>query len=99
MKKAGFWRRFGAVFIDSIITSPTVLIFHWGPGVNTTESSFVSLIGIIYETILISQWGGYTIGKKIMGIRVVTITRKQLDWVKAFVRAVSKVLSAIVFLV
>lgn len=52
----------------------------------------------IYETVLISQWGGYTIGKKIMGIRVVSVEGKQIGWVEAFVRAVSKILSYFLFL-
>jgi len=53
---------------------------------------------IIYETILVSQWGGYTVGKKIMGIKVVTTKGKQLDWVTAFVRSVSKALSGMFLL-
>jgi|SRR5579859_2448191 len=52
---------------------------------------------IIYETILVSQWGGYTIGKKIMGIRVVPAKGKNIDWVTAFVRSVSKTLSTLFF--
>lgn len=48
---------------------------------------------IIYETILVSQWNGYTVGKKIMGIRVVSQNGGPVDWVKAFVRSISKVLS------
>ena len=50
----------------------------------------------IYETVLISQWGGYTIGKKIMGIKVVSIPGGKVDWVKAFVRSISKILSGLV---
>ena len=78
MNKAGFWRRFFAVFIDHI--------FSFGVFI------------IIYETILISQWGGYTIGKKIMGIRVVSIDRKPIGLVEAFVRSISKILSYFLFL-
>jgi len=96
MKKAGFWRRFAAVLIDGLITSPFIIVDHWSW---SFEGNYAlsSLAFIVYETILVSQWGGYTVGKKIMGIRVVTTAGKQLDWVKSFVRAVSKILSGIPF--
>jgi uncharacterized RDD family membrane protein YckC len=52
----------------------------------------------LYETILISQWGGYTIGKKIMGIRVVAVDGKPIGLVEAFVRSISKILSYFLFI-
>ncbi len=78
MNKAGFWRRFFAVFIDHIFS--------------------LGVFIILYETVLISQWGGHTIGKKIMGIRVVSVDGKQIGWVEAFVRSISKILSYFLFL-
>ncbi len=57
----------------------------------------LGLFWILYETILVSQWGGYTVGKKIMGIRVVSKKGGKVDWVKAFVRSVSKILSGLFF--
>jgi len=53
---------------------------------------------ILYETILVSQWGGYTVGKKIMGIRVVSVDDKPISLVEAFVRSISKILSYFLFL-
>ncbi len=52
---------------------------------------------ILYETILVSQWDGYTVGKKIMGVRVVSANRGKIDWVRALVRSVSKILSGLLF--
>jgi uncharacterized RDD family membrane protein YckC len=57
----------------------------------------LGLFWIIYETILVSQWNGYTVGKKIMGIRVVSLKGGKVDWVRAFVRSVSKILSGMFF--
>src|ERR1041384_6494149 len=94
MKKAGFWRRFVAVFIDGLITSPFIIVDRWCWSFDGNYA-LSSLAFIVYETILVSQWRGYTVGKKIMGIRVVTTAGKQLDWVKAFVRTVSKTLSSL----
>ena len=78
-KKAGFWKRLVAQLIDGLI--------FWVFG-------FV-VLGIAYETILVSQWDGYTIGKKIMGIRVVSASGHSVGWMQALIRAVSKILSAL----
>ena len=95
MNKAGFWRRFVAVFIDGILLAPFSYLSLIAAG-----NSYAGFpLQIIYETILISQWGGYTVGKKVMGIRVVTTGGEQLDWVKSFIRAVSKILSALALLI
>jgi uncharacterized RDD family membrane protein YckC len=58
----------------------------------------LSVFIILYETVLISQWGGYTVGKKIMDIRVVSVNGKPIGWVEAFVRSISKILSYFFFL-
>jgi uncharacterized RDD family membrane protein YckC len=84
MTKAGFWVRFVAIFIDGIL--------FWAIGWAIHFPLF-GLLGIVYETVLISQWNGQTIGKKIMGIKVVTTSGGSLDLLKAFIRSLSKILS------
>ena len=86
MKKASLLKRFLAVLIDGLFFGGLFWIFR---------NPSVQILSIVYETILISQWNGYTIGKKIMGIKVVTTSGGQVDWVKAFVRSISKILSGI----
>ena len=85
MKKAGFFRRFLAAFIDGLLFGGVGLVLH--------NNSF-GLLSIVYETVLISQWNGQTIGKKILGIRVKAASGK-IDWLKAFIRSISKILSAL----
>lgn len=87
MKKAGFIKRFAAVFIDGLIFCALSA---------AVQSAFFICLSILYETILISQWGGFTIGKKVMGIKVVTESGNQVDILKAFIRSLSKLLSYIV---
>ena len=86
MNKAGFFKRFLAVFIDGLLFGGCGLIL---------QNNAFGFLSIVYETILISQWNGQTIGKKIMGLKVVTTSGGQLDWVKALIRAISKILSSI----
>jgi uncharacterized RDD family membrane protein YckC len=84
MKKAGFITRFVAIFIDGILFGAIGWAIHF---------PLFGLLGIVYETILIAQWNGQTIGKKIMGIKVVTTSGGSLDGLKSFIRSVSKILS------
>ncbi len=69
----------------------------WRRWVALVIDLFLSLgfLLIVYETILLSQWNGYTIGKKIMGIKVVRTDGKTPDWIHAFVRSISRWLSAL----
>ena len=87
MKKASIFKRFLAILIDGILFGGLFWVFR---------NPSVQLLSIVYETILISQWNGYTVGKKIMGIKVISASGGQVDWVKAFVRSISKVLSGLV---
>lgn len=86
MTKAGFLIRFLAVFIDGLLFAGVGIAIHF---------PLFGLLGIVYETILISRWNGQTIGKKIMGIKVVTVAGGSLDATRAFIRSLSKILSAL----
>ncbi|HVM31706.1 MAG TPA: RDD family protein [bacterium] len=86
MTKASFLARFGAVLIDGLL--------FWGVGF-AIHFFWFGLLGIVYETVLLSNWNGQTIGKKIIGIRVVTTSGQGLDATKAFVRSAGKILSAL----
>ena len=85
MKQAGFGRRLVALWIDSLLFCG----FFW-------VAFSIPFLFVLYETILISQWKGQTIGKKIMGLKVVAVSGEPVDWVKAFVRSIGRVLSALV---
>lgn len=86
MKKAGFFRRLLAAMIDGFLFGVLA------EGVNGGLGLF---LWIAYETVLVSQWKGFTIGKKIMEIRVVPVSGGQVDWLKSLVRALSQVLSGL----
>ena len=88
MKKASFFERFIAIFIDGLVL---------GVGFHFLRLGGLFLF-VLYETILLSQWNGQTIGKKVMGLKVVTTSGKKPDWVKALIRSLSRALSGILLL-
>ena len=72
MNPAGFWIRFGATFLDAIfmglpLAVTSYLIF------GESDTWLTTLGSNVYFVLLPTLWVGYTIGKKIVGIRVVNL--------------------------
>lgn len=69
----GFWARFGALILDSLIIGiPLSMISYLITG-NTEGDILTGLIEFLYYLIVPVLWMGYTIGKKIVGIRIVKL--------------------------
>lgn len=74
----GFWKRFLAGLLDGIIVSlPLAIIFGLitGDWENENYSTFFDFLYMLLVPIL---WYGYTVGKRIMGIRIVRMDGKKL---------------------
>lgn len=89
---AGFWKRIGALFIDTLIVG----IFGYGLGL-VFENQFVELAGwgrIVGFVIAITYFGimnskitcGQTIGKKLLNIQVVNSESRPIEVVTSFFR-------------
>ncbi|WP_100373889.1 RDD family protein [Bacillus sp. FJAT-45037] len=69
---AGFWIRFGASLLDGLLLGLVGIIFAAVLGFSETgQLVFDSIIQLGYLIIVPVIWVGYTIGKKICGVRVV----------------------------
>ncbi|MFE3892553.1 RDD family protein [Priestia sp. YIM B13446] len=78
-KPAGFWIRLLGNLLDGIIVSiPLGLIGFLITGDFDREDPITSLIGFIYAVAVPILWYGYTIGKRIVGVRIVKINGKKL---------------------
>ncbi|MED3691279.1 RDD family protein [Peribacillus butanolivorans] len=74
----GFWKRLLALILDGIIiTLPLTLIFGWITG-DWEEDNISTFIDLLYTLIVPILWYGYTVGKRIMGIRIVRVDGKKL---------------------
>jgi uncharacterized RDD family membrane protein YckC len=75
---AGFWIRFAASIIDTVIVMiPLTLISylitgHWEGDMYTT------ILSILYYLILPVIWTGYTIGKRIVGMRIAKVNGEKI---------------------
>jgi uncharacterized RDD family membrane protein YckC len=95
-KEAGFWMRFWAFLIDTLIVSaiigicinPIFYLFDWDLGSTNWYAPIVIISGIIYYTyfILMTKIFAQTVGKMIFGLKVRTDSGAPLDWMTVIFR-------------
>ncbi|AZV59505.1 RDD family protein [Peribacillus frigoritolerans] len=74
----GFWKRLFAGVLDGIIVSaPLAIIFGVITG-DWENENFSTLFNFLYMVIVPILWYGYTVGKRIVGIRIVRMDGKKL---------------------
>jgi uncharacterized RDD family membrane protein YckC len=77
---AGFWVRFFAGLLDAIIIGiPLSIISYLFFGV-WEETSITSFGNILYSIIVPVLWVGFTVGKKIMGIRIIKVDGSKIGY-------------------
>ncbi len=73
-KPAGFWVRLVALITDAIILSVCLITFSFMLGFNDDQTQlFSTLVEVAYSVLLPLTWVGYTIGKRLLGIRIVKL--------------------------
>jgi uncharacterized RDD family membrane protein YckC len=70
---AGFWVRLGASLLDALIIGVPLFILSYLITGDTEGDWFTKLLSFLYSLLLPIVWSGYTIGKKIMGVRIVKV--------------------------
>lgn len=80
LNPAGFWIRLAANLLDGLIIGlPLFLISYLITG-DTQGDLFTNLISFLYSLLLPIFWYGYTVGKKILGIRIVKVNGDQVGF-------------------
>lgn len=96
VKYQGFAIRFIAVLIDMFILGLLgSMLRKTIPFVGRPWMQ--SLISSLYYILLWVNWNGQTVGKKLLGIKVVKVDGKKLDYQDAIVRYLMYMASALVF--
>lgn len=107
---AGFWERFSARMLDSVLTYiaaiPLMLIvgfpFYWIRATNDPEPLWAGLAilaawfvaWVSYYSILHGAYG-QTIGKILLGVKVTEVSGKPISYGRALVRSIAEILSVI----
>ncbi|XEC96304.1 RDD family protein [Paenibacillus tarimensis] len=70
-REAGFWIRLGALLLDAIIIGiPLAIISLAITGGKSADEPITNLLSLLYSLLLPVIWNGYTVGKRICGIRI-----------------------------
>jgi uncharacterized RDD family membrane protein YckC len=97
--RSGFWRRFVAALLDSIILGVVGGILGAVLSSNDNSATLVGvLLGIAYYTYFEGSTG-QTLGKKALGIRVISLEGGgSIGYGRAFIRYIGRIVSGIVLL-
>jgi uncharacterized RDD family membrane protein YckC len=90
MEYAGFWRRFGAIFIDGVIGWLVGVVL----GVVTRSPIAVSIVfAFLYEPLFLSSVLQGTPGKALLGLRITDLHGNRITFKKAIIRYLMKLVS------
>jgi uncharacterized RDD family membrane protein YckC len=101
---AGFWIRFGAAFIDGLITGAAGVIILFATGgsfenQNPLNNLINIIIGWLYAAAMESSDRQATLGKMAVGIKVTDMNGERISFGKATGRHFAKIISAIILLI
>lgn len=71
---AGFWIRFGALILDALIVGVPLTIIALVITGRTEDEYVTDILSFLYTLLTPIFWNGYTIGKRICGIRIVKVS-------------------------
>ena len=96
LKTAGFWMRFWAFALDSIIISaivgiavqPLFTVMDWSVSSSAWYAPFTIISGIIFYAyfVLMTKFFKQTLGKMVLGIKVQKDNGEALDWMTVLFR-------------
>jgi uncharacterized RDD family membrane protein YckC len=94
--RAGFWRRFGSAFVDGILIG--IVNFILEAALKGAGVGLALLVSVAYFTSLEGSASGQTVGKRALGIRVISLDDGgPIGYGRAFIRWIGRYVSAIVF--
>jgi len=95
---AGIGKRFVAIIIDCVIVGVVIGALSFGLKGSALEGLLSAVIGFGYFIYFEGSERQATLGKQVMGIRVVTANGGKVDFAKAAVRNLSRILSGILLI-
>lgn len=87
-RPAGFWVRLGAAILDGLIIGvPLAIISYFVTG-SAEDNIFTSTLNFLYTLLVPVVWAGYTVGKKIVGVRIAKVNGEKLGFGTMFMRTI-----------
>ena len=70
---AGFWKRLAASLLDGLIIGVPITIIGYFITNSWDNNWFTSVANLVYALVVPAVWSGYTVGKKLLGIRIAKV--------------------------
>ncbi|QQE76011.1 RDD family protein [Brevibacillus composti] len=74
----GFWRRLGGSLLDGLIIGVPLVLISWLITGSLEDNFVANMLSTLYYVLVPVFWAGYTVGKKIVGIRIVKVDGSQV---------------------
>ncbi|WP_093271070.1 RDD family protein [Psychrobacillus sp. OK032] len=88
LNPAGFWARLGASLLDSLIIGIPLAIISYLIVGDWEDTPITSFGNMLYSLIVPVLWYGYTVGKKMLGIRIVKVDGSKLGYGAMILRVI-----------
>lgn len=75
---AGFWIRLGANLLDALLIGVPLSVISYLITGNLEGDLFTNTVSFLYFLIVPVFWQGYTVGKRIVGIRIAKVNGEKL---------------------
>lgn len=98
MTHAGLWTRLMAHNIDLLILLPFYYLFSFFIASDRILLAVCFFLSFIYEVLFTSFRGG-TIGKRMMKLKVTTISSQNIGIFRSLLRSVTKLIGSFIFLI
>jgi uncharacterized RDD family membrane protein YckC len=79
-RPAGFWVRLGAAILDGLIIGVPLAIISYLVTGSAEDNIFTSTLNFLYTLLVPVVWAGYTVGKKIVGVRIAKVNGEKLGF-------------------
>jgi uncharacterized RDD family membrane protein YckC len=87
-RPAGFWVRLGAAILDGLIIGVPLAIISYLITGSAEDNIFTSTLNFLYTLLVPVVWAGYTVGKKIVGVRIAKVNGEKLGFGTMFMRTI-----------
>lgn len=85
---AGFWDRFFANLLDGLIISLPIAVLAYLITGKFDDDVISAPLNLVYSLVVPVVWKGYTVGKRIMQIRIAKVNGDKLGFGTMFMRTV-----------
>ncbi|EID42952.1 RDD family protein [Parageobacillus thermoglucosidasius] len=85
---AGFWKRLAAYLLDGLIVGVPIVLIGYVITNSWEDNWFTSAANIVYSIVVPAVWSGYTVGKKLLGVRIAKVNGGKVGIGTMFLRSV-----------